>query len=146
VGVADLAQIEVRGDTIEAAARPFVPYRVAALERFGAATIVEKNTCTGCMGEMISTFLYLTKAGYEDRLSDLALIMGMPEEIPPLDVTPVVVGKCARPHRDLGIYVPGCPPLGLKITEGACEALGIDKETIRRTVEELHDFSFDQKQ
>jgi uncharacterized protein (DUF362 family) len=140
LGVADLAQIEVRGETIEAVRRPFVTYRKASRERFGAVTIVERDACTGCMGEIVSTFLYLNRAGFGDRLADLALILGTPEEVPPLPGTPVVVGKCALAHRELGIYVPGCPPHGIAITDAACEALRIDAEVVHRAIAELHNF------
>jgi hypothetical protein len=140
LGVADLDQIEVRGTPIASVARRVQRYVEAAKERFGAATIVEKDMCTGCMGEMESTFLYLNRSGYSHRLQDLTLILGMPDELPPLEGTPVVIGKCARAYRDLGVYVPGCPPHGLQITDGVCEALGLDAEHVHKIIEQLHDF------
>jgi uncharacterized protein (DUF362 family) len=140
LGVADLARIEVRGEPISAVRRPFVPYQEAARERFGAATIIERNTCTGCMGELTSLFIYLRRAGFEGRFEDLAVIMGTPEEVPELHNKAVVIGKCARAYSDCGVYVPGCPPHGIAITDGACEALGIDSEIVHRAIEDLHDF------
>ena len=140
LGVADLREIEVRGESLAGVFRRFVPYQEAARDRFGAATIIEKNTCTGCMGEMVSTFIYLNKAGFADRLADLTLIMGTPEKVPYVSGTPVVIGKCARAYRHLGVYVPGCPPHGFDITDGACEALNIDREVVHRAIKELHDF------
>ena len=140
LGVAALDEIEVRGDSIAEAARRFVTFQEAARDRFGAATIIEKNACTGCMGEMVSTFIYLRKAGFADRLAELTLIMGTPDDVPSLSGTPVVIGKCARAYRDLGVFVPGCPPHGLAITDGACEALGIDKGVVERAIRELHSF------
>jgi hypothetical protein len=140
LGVADLDQIEVRGESIAAVRTRFVPYLEAARERYGAATIIERNTCTGCMGELTSLFIYLRRAGFEGRFEDLALIMGTPEEVPDLHKKAVVIGKCARAYRDRGVYVPGCPPHGVAITDGACEALGIDVEVVHRAIEDLHDF------
>jgi uncharacterized protein (DUF362 family) len=140
LGVADLARIEVRGEPIAVVRRPFVPYQEAARERFGAATIIEQNTCTGCMGELTSLFIYLRRAGFEGRFEDLSLIMGTPDEVPELRDKAVVIGKCARAYRDRGVYVPGCPPHGMAITDAACEALGIDKEVVHRAIDELHDF------
>ncbi len=140
VGISDLDHIEIHGETVEAVMHRFVPYLEAAQHLFGGATIIEKNTCTGCMGELISTFIYLKKAGFEDRLPDLTLLFGTPEELGPLKGTPVVVGKCAKEFKNRGIFVPGCPPHGKKITEGACEALGIDKDVVRCTINDLHDF------
>ena len=138
LGEANLDRIEVCREQIAAIARPFQPYAVAARERFGDAVIIEKNTCTGCWGEMESAFLYLNRAGFADRLKELALVMGTPDEVPDLDSVPVIVGKCPRDHRHLGIWVGGCPPHGLKITDAICEALGIDKEEVHRTIERLH--------
>jgi uncharacterized protein (DUF362 family) len=140
IGISDLDRIVIHGETIEAVMRRFVPYLEAAQHLFGGATIIEKNTCTGCMGELVSTFIYLKKAGFEDRLPDLTLLFGTPEEMGPLKGTPVVVGKCAKAFKDRGIFVPGCPPHGIKITEGACETLGIDKDIVRCAISELHDF------
>ena len=119
-------------------ARPFQSYADAARERFGDATIIEKNSCTGCWGEMESAFLYLNKAGFGDRLKELVLIMGTPDEIPDLDSVPVIVGRCPSDHKHLGVWVGGCPPHGLTITDAICEALGIDKEVVHRVIEEMH--------
>ncbi len=138
LGVAELNRIEIRGEGIDSVRHPFVPYRQAALDLYGGATIIEKNTCTGCMGELVSTILYLRKAGFHDELSNLTLIMGTPDCIPPVDRSAVVIGKCAQDHRHLGVFVPGCPPHGLKITDGVCEALNLDKEIVQRAINDLH--------
>lgn len=140
LGIADMSRIEIRGESVESVSKPFLPYLDALADLFNGAAIIEKNTCTGCMGEMVSTFIYLKEGGYEDRLADLTLIMGTPEEVGISDRTPVIVGRCAKAFKDMGIFVPGCPPHGVKITEGACDALGIDRERVRRAIEKLHDF------
>jgi len=140
LGVADLDRIEVRGETIAAVRRRFVPFHEAAYGRFGDATVIEKDACTGCMGEIFSTFVYLNRAGFEDRLRDLTMILGTPDEAPTVRGATVVVGKCAQAYRNLGVFVPGCPPHGMAITDAACEALGIDKEVVHQAVEKLHDF------
>ncbi len=139
LGEADLDCINVYGERIANIARPFQPYAEAAKERFGEATILEKNTCTGCLGEMESTFLYLNEAGLTDRLHELVLIMGTPDEVPDLETTPVIIGRCPSDHRHLGVWVPGCPPHGIKITDAVCEALGIDKAQLHRVIKQLHE-------
>lgn len=138
LGEADLDRIDVYGERIANVARPFQPYADAARERFGDVTIIERNSCTGCWGEMESAFLYLNKAGFADKLKELILIMGTPDEIPDLDKVPVIVGKCPSDHKHLGVWVGGCPPHGLKITDAICEALGIDKDVVHRVIEEMH--------
>ena len=107
---------------------------------FGAAEVIEKDTCTGCMGECVSTFIYLNKAGFEQRLSELTLIMGTPEEAVPSRENLVVIGRCAKAHRARGTFVAGCPPHGIKITDAVCEALKIDKGVVHAAIERLHDF------
>jgi len=87
---------------------------------------------------MESAFLYLEKAGFTDRLKELVLVMGTPDEVPDLEGTPVIVGKCPADYKHLGIWVPGCPPHGIKITDAICDALGIDKAVVHEVIEELH--------
>ena len=140
LGVADLDKIEVRGERIESSRRPFVPHQAAARIQFGGATVVEKDACTGCMGEMVSTFIYLNRAGFGDRLKDLTLVLGRLDEVPASDGPTIVIGKCARAFRERGIFVSGCPPHGFEITDAACRALGIDEKAVHRAIEELHDF------
>jgi len=140
LGTAELTAIDVAGASVAEVQRRFVPFQEAARSRFGDATVIEKDACTGCVGEIVSTFIYLDRAGFGDRLGDLTLVLGMPEDLPQVRGTPVVVGRCARAHRDLGVFVPGCPPHGMRITDAACEALGIDKAVVRQAIEELHDF------
>ena len=138
LGTSDLNLIEICGEEIEAVRHPFIPYLQAAQHLYGDANIVEKDACTGCMGELVSTFVYLKRAGFSDRLTDLTLIMGNPDNLPSLNETLVVVGRCAQKYRCLGVFVPGCPPHGRKITDGVCEALEIDQETVHRSIVELH--------
>jgi uncharacterized protein (DUF362 family) len=140
LGVCDLGEIDVRGEALGQVATRFITFQEAAKDRYGAATIIEQNACTGCMGELTSLFIYLTKAGYNERLADLAIILGTPDAVPPLRGKPVVIGQCAKAYQHLGVYVPGCPPHGFAITDGACAALGIDKETVHRAIAELHSF------
>ncbi len=138
LGVADLSRIEIKGERIESVRRPFIPFLQAARELFGGATVIEKSACTGCMGECVSAFIYLNKAGFSHRLPELKLIMGMPDEVPLAQETPVIVGRCSKEHQHLGVFVAGCPPHGISITKGICEALGIDWDGVHRTVVELH--------
>jgi uncharacterized protein (DUF362 family) len=141
LGVCDMRLIEVRGERIDSVKHPFIPFLTAARDMFGGASIIEKNTCTGCMGESVSAFIYLNKAGFYDKLRGLTMIMGTPEEIPPLKEKPVVIGRCAKEYRHLGVFVPGCPPHGMKINDAVCQALGVDKKTVQRAIFELHNSS-----
>jgi len=143
LGVCDVGLIEVRGEGIDSVKRPFIPFLEGARHLYGGANIIEKDTCTGCVGESVSTFIYLNKAGFHDKLKDLTIIMGTPGEIPPLQgkPEPVVIGRCAKEHRHLGVFVPGCPPHGMKINDVVCQALEVDKKTVQRAILELHNSS-----
>jgi hypothetical protein len=90
------------------------------------------------VGELVSTFIYLRRAGFEDRLTDLTLIMGTPHDVGPVGGAVVVLGKCARRFGDRGTFVPGCPPHGIAITDAACDALGIDARVVHEAIAELH--------
>ena len=138
LGVARLDKINVKGEEVDTVARRFRSYSEAFTKRFKGVKIIEKNTCTGCMGESISMLIYLREAGFEGKLAETALIMGTPEEVPEVRGSVLIIGTCAMKHRDLGVYIPGCPPHGLKITDKACEALNLDRNAVYRAIKELH--------
>ena len=138
LGLWDRRQIEVRGEVVEAVARKFKLFTEAFKEKFGDVRLIERNSCTGCMGEIQSTFIYLKAAGYGSALSRLTVIMGDVEEVPTLPGRPLVVGKCASRHRELGVFVPGCPPHGREITDKACSLLQVDKKTVHQAIAKLH--------
>ncbi len=143
LGVCDMDRIDVRGERIEDVRQPFIPFLKAAKDLYGGAKVIEKDSCTGCTGESVSTFIYLKKAGFQEKLPDLTLIMGTPDEIPSSRTTPVILGRCAKQYRDQGVFVPGCPPHGLKITDAVCQALEIDQDIVHRAISELHNFGAD---
>ncbi|MBC7237641.1 MAG: DUF362 domain-containing protein, partial [Chloroflexi bacterium] len=70
LGEANLARINVRGVPLAQVRRRFRTFHEAAQDRWGAAKVIEKDACTGCMGEMISLFIYLREAGFADRLGE----------------------------------------------------------------------------
>lgn len=138
LGTADLDRIQVKGEQISSVAREFRPYNRTFREKFRELTIVEKNTCSGCMGELVSTLIYLDKAGYREKLKKLSLVLGTPQRVPEQGKKKVIIGKCAKNFQDEGVYVPGCPPLGTEIVYAACKALNIDKEKVQKVIEDLH--------
>jgi uncharacterized protein (DUF362 family) len=138
LGVCDMGLIEVRGERIDSVRHPFIPFLEGAKHLYGGAKIIEKDTCTGCVGESVSTFIYLNRAGFHNKLRELTIIMGTPEGIPPLGGKPVIIGRCAKEYRHLGVFVPGCPPHGMKINDAVCQALEVDKKTVQRAIFELH--------
>ena len=138
LGIADLDSIQVRGEDISSVAREFRLYNRAFRERFKDLMIVEKDTCSGCMGELVSMLIYLDKAGYKEKLRELTLVMGTPLRVPEDTRKKVIVGKCAKNFQDEGLYVPGCPPQGGAIVYAACKALNIDKNKVQEVIKNLH--------
>jgi len=139
LGIADLNRIGIEGERIEDVVKRLSSYQEVFRGRFRGVRIVEKDACTGCMGEAMSTLVYLRSAGFEKEMAELSLVMGQPEEVCEAGRKLLIVGQCASEHRRLGTYVRGCPPHGFEITNGACEALDIDKETVQRAIEKLHE-------
>jgi len=151
LGCADLSRIQVVGMTADSVRRSFASFQRAASARWGDALVVDKDACTGCMGELTSLFIYLREAGFADRLGELAVVLGTVDENQWDDLLStgegavVVLGKCAAHLRDRQTsrrvaFAPGCPPHGTTITDAACDALGIDREVVRAAIEHLHDF------
>lgn len=139
LGVSDCARIELRGVPVQAVCREFRLFAETFREQFGGVTLIEKDACTGCMGEVQSTFIYLKAAAFDSALSRLAVVMGSVDEVPLLRHRPLVVGNCASRHRELGEFVPGCPPHGREITWKACELLEVDKGVVELAIRKLHE-------
>ncbi len=138
LGIADVERIDIKGEKIGDVAKRLRSYQEAFAGRFRGVKMIEKDACTGCMGEAMSTLVYLRSAGFNKEMAELGLVMGRPEEVSEAGRKLVIVGQCASKHKELGVYVRGCPPHGLEITDGACEALGIDKEAVHKAIEKLH--------
>lgn len=138
LGVADPVRIDVKGERIESVTRKFLSFSGSFQAKFGALDLIEKNACTGCTGELPSTLRYLCHAGVGEKLAQLTLIMGNPEEVRITREVCVVIGQCAKRYAYLGVYVPGCPPNALIITDRICEAMNINKRSVHRIIRELH--------
>jgi len=138
LGIADVGDMDIIGEKIGDVAKRLRSYKEVFTRRYKGVRMIERDACTGCMGEAMSTLVYLRSAGFDKEMAELGLVMGRPEEVSEAGRKLVIVGQCASKHKELGVYVRGCPPHGLEITNGACEALGIDKEAVHKAIEKLH--------
>ncbi len=112
LGCGDLAQIEVMGCAIEEVKRPFKRLRLSAehYRRFGI-DIVESGACSGCQHFLEGMFVRFER---EDRLEALrgkTLVYGQTVRPPAqCERELLLVGTCTRKFKELGRYIPGCPP------------------------------------
>jgi hypothetical protein len=114
-GVIDLGRLTVTPEGWRDFASPFAaPPENLAIE-FPNITVLDRNSCSACQSTLL---LFLTR--YKERIFDyfpsqskiqIAIGKGHAE----LPENSLLVGNCTSCHRDKGIFVPGCPPVGSQI-------------------------------
>jgi uncharacterized protein (DUF362 family) len=77
--------------------------------------VLDKNSCSACVSTL---FLFLKH--YRDRLfdyfpSDTCLCVGIGKGHEEVPEGTLCIGNCMAPHRENGIFVPGCPPVSSEI-------------------------------
>jgi uncharacterized protein (DUF362 family) len=116
-GVFDIDQIDVSPDDWLDASDPFVPppkdFKIDNPDL--NVKILDENSCSGCQSTL---FLFLKR--FQDQLADyfpegemINIAIGKGHEELPEGT--LCIGNCTRMHKDVGIYVPGCPPVGSAI-------------------------------
>ena len=114
-GVIDLGRAAVTPDDWRDWISPFAPPPENLALEFPNVTVLDKNSCSACQSTLL---LFLMR--YRDRLFDyfppetpvnIAIGRGHAE----LPEKTLCIGNCTSPHRDRGIFVPGCPPVGSQI-------------------------------
>ncbi|MBA7625603.1 hypothetical protein ES703_33034 [subsurface metagenome] len=127
---ADLSRIEVVGEAIEEHRQSLKSGFQVVKSRYPGVTIIEgESACTGCTGELIGVLAAIKRAGYEQALEALTIIMGNPST-PSTTTRTVVLGKCTRRLANLGCHVKGCPPHDDDMIKAICKVCGIDAEFI----------------
>jgi uncharacterized protein (DUF362 family) len=114
-GTIDLRQIAVLPDDWRDAVSPFAPPPNSLTIEFPNITVLDANSCSACQSTLL---LFLTR--YRDRIFDyfpahtrIHIAIGKGHaEVP--DAT-LLVGNCTVCHRQRGVFVPGCPPVGSQI-------------------------------
>jgi len=114
-GVIDLGRINVAPESWRDWISPFAPPPENLAIEFPNITILDGGSCSACQSTLL---LFLTR--YKERIFDyfparstLNIAIGrghaeLPEET-------LCIGNCTANHRDQGIFVPGCPPVGSQI-------------------------------
>ncbi|MBN2296679.1 MAG: DUF362 domain-containing protein [Pirellulales bacterium] len=114
-GVIDLDRLDVTPNDWRDAASPFAAPPENLTIEFPNITVTDQNSCSACQSTLI---LFLSR--YKDRIFDyfpsqgkIHIAIGKNETELPEGT--LLVGNCTANHRDKGIFVPGCPPVGSQI-------------------------------
>ena len=124
LGTADLSQINVVGERIQAVQRRFLRMiEDARLQIEGFNLVHTHSTCTGCRNGVMSSLFDLKKQGLLDHVRGLTIFTGDGE--PPKGVIEdnlLVVGVCCpRELKRSRRYVKGCPPNNIDIVQAIME-------------------------
>ncbi len=114
-GVIDLEQIKVSPENWIDFASEFAAAPENLTFEFDNVEVFDKNSCSACQSTLL---LFLKK--YGDLLPDyipagerLKVAIGKGHESLP-DGT-LCIGQCTVKHKECGIFIPGCPPVGSQI-------------------------------
>ncbi|MEA1928325.1 MAG: DUF362 domain-containing protein, partial [Candidatus Auribacterota bacterium] len=127
-GVIDLEKIAVNPENWRDWILLFAPPPENLTIEFPGINILDKNSCSGCQSTL---FLFLKRYGadipdYFPKGAFVNFAIGKGHsEVPP---GTVCVGNCTARHRDRGIFIPGCPPVGSEILHGITGEPSIDRK------------------
>ena len=122
-GHIDLDSVTVTPDHWRAFGSPFAPPPEDLMIAFPNITVLDRSSCSACQSTLL---LFLTR--YKDRIFDyfpsettirIAIGKGHDE----LPEGTLCIGNCTARHREKGIFVPGCPPVGSQILAAIADRL-----------------------
>jgi hypothetical protein len=114
-GVIDLRRLTVTPDHWRDFVSPFAPPPQNLTIEFPNVTVLDCSSCSACQSTLL---LFLNR--YKERIFDyfpsqatihIAIGKGHAE----VPEGTLLIGNCMAHHRDKGIFVPGCPPVGSQI-------------------------------
>jgi prephenate dehydratase len=114
-GVIDLDKINVAPPDWKRWAQPFAPVPTNVAIEFPNVKVLDEMSCSACQS---TVFLFLKRYGaalgdYASPDKPLSIVIGKGHKsVPP---NSICVGNCTRAFRELGTYVPGCPPVASSI-------------------------------
>ena len=129
IGIGDLDQIEVVGESIAKVQRRFK----RASEAMGSLPfpenfqlLMDEKTCTGCRNTVTEVLMDVNAANQLDRTAGWSVVVGKLGELPEVDRTKLLlIGACTTRYKKEGIYVEGCPPNNRDVCNGL-RYMGID--------------------
>jgi uncharacterized protein (DUF362 family) len=121
IGTMDMAQIELLGEKIENVKRKFktsAEVYQTTLNLKDVKIISNEKMCTGCRGTMLYSLKRAHNIGRLDQLKGFTFVLGEQDHLPKLDKEKTIfVGVCTERYKNLGRYVPGCPPLSGEVVK-----------------------------
>lgn len=125
-GIIELDHISITPSNWQDWISPFSPPPENLSIEFPNIEVLDKNSCSACQ----STLLLFLKR-YRNRLFDyfpsknsVRIAIGNGHHKVPQGT--ICIGNCTAPHRDQGMFVPGCPPVGSEILHGISGKPSID--------------------
>lgn len=114
-GTTDIESLRVFPEDWKSFASPFALAPQNLSIEFPGIRVLDRNSCSACQ----STLLLLLKRHFEDLSGyfppgqPIVIAIGKGHEEVPLGT--LCVGNCTARHKDKGIFVSGCPPVGSQI-------------------------------
>ena len=114
-GVIDLNRIAVTPDGWLDMASPFAPPPANLSIQFPNITVWDNRSCSACQSTLL---LFLNQ--HRERLFDYfgaeyPINVAIGKGHTDLPEGTLCLGNCTRAHKDTGVFVPGCPPVGSQI-------------------------------
>jgi len=106
VGIGDLGRIHIKGATLQDCRHPFMSPTEELVGMMPGVTIHDQNACSGCRCAALSA---VRRFARQKLLHPIDLVFGFNGDEPQTNATTVVIGDCAQPYENLGLYIPGCP-------------------------------------
>ena len=136
---AALSAVDVVGEDLAGCRQSFRGAFDVFRSRFPQVDIVlGEGACSGCTAELVSALSYVAKAGFDEQMKGLTVVVGKPPAVA-ICGKAVAVGDCAKGMSDGAVHVPCCPPSDRDIIHGLCEACGVDGGLVLSTMEQTRE-------
>jgi hypothetical protein len=100
--------------------------------------VLGEGACSGCTAGLMSALSYLAKAGFDEQMKGLTVVVGKPPVVDSCGKA-VAVGDCAKGMSDGAVHVPCCPLSDRDIIHGLREACGADGGLVLKTMEQTRE-------
>ncbi len=125
-----LADVELVGESLLAHAQQFRPAFDAFMDGYPEVSITRGPLfCGGCVAELVSAIRYLRDAGYGERLKQITIVVGGPDELS-VEGNLAVIGDCCGAYEEHGSMARGCPPAEDDVLIALCEAVGAEPSLV----------------
>lgn len=126
----------------------FEPPPTAKILSRSGVDVIYGDACSGCVAVVEITLRRLEQSGELGevlrRLGGLTIAIGPRAKLDKARGKLFVVGKCLYAHREKGVYVPGCPPIGFQMLDAIRAEAGLEHvfplEEALKEADELYSF------